>query len=323
MPKTADEKQIRSAYRRLARQYHPDVNPGNKEAEQRFKEINEAYEVLSDPERRKRYDILGERWQEYENWLRAHEAGQAPPPPPPEEFLARTRAAAGAGRAGRTEYRTLSEEDLQDLFGGEEPFSDFFHTFFGGAPRGADRSRPRRGAHVEQPVEVTLAEAYRGTTRLLSLTGPDGTARRLEVRIPPGVEDGSVVRLAGQGLPGTAGDPAGDLYLIVTVQPDPRFERQGDDLHTRVSVPLTTMLLGGEVLVPTPDGRNLALRIPAESPDGRVFRLARQGMPALGRPEQRGDLYAEVHVALPQRLTPRQRELLEQLARSETAAAAG
>ncbi|MER3419658.1 MAG: molecular chaperone DnaJ [Chloroflexota bacterium] len=318
VPRTATEQEIRSAYRRLARQYHPDVNPGNKDAEAKFKEINEAYEVLSDPERRRRYDLLGERWQEYETWLRAHQAGQAPPPPPPEEFLAQMRAAAGA--TGRGGYRTLTEEDLLDLFGGEEPFSEFFQTFFGGAPR---RPRgPRRGADVERPIDVTLAEAYRGATRTVVLTLPDGTTRRLEVRIPPGIDTGQTIRLAGQGLPGSGGGPPGDLFLVVRVQPDPRFERRGVDLYTRAAIPLATMLLGGETTVTTPDGRTLALRIPPETADGRVFRLRGQGMPRLDRPDERGDLYVEAHVVLPERLTPRQRELIEQLARALAAGAA-
>jgi curved DNA-binding protein len=321
VPTSASEKEIRSAYRRLARQFHPDVNPGNAEAEQRFKEINEAYEVLADAERRRRYDILGERWQEYETWIRAHQAGQAPPPPPPEEWLAQLRAPAGAGR---TDYRTLSEDDLQDLFGGESPFSDFFHGFFdGGRGRGAGQAGMRRGADIEQSIEVTLAEAYRGTTRVLRLPGTDGSTQRLEARIPAGVDTGSVVRLAGQGQPGRGGGPAGDLYLVVSVRPDPRFERRGDDLVTRVQVPLATMLLGGEVRVPTPDGRMLALRIPAETPDGRRFRLRGQGMPRLDTSAQHGDLYAEVHVALPTGLSPRQREVLAQVGQAEVESAVG
>ena len=324
--KTATEKELRSAYRKLARQFHPDVNPNNKEAEDRFKEINEAYEVLSDTERRKRYDLLGERWQEYESWLRAHQAGQAPAPPPPEEFLARSRGGpspAGGQRAGRSEYRTLSEDDLRDLFGDEDPFSDFFNTYFGGdAPREASRSRSRRPARVEQQIDVSLADAYRGASVVLALTDPDGSTRRIEVKIPAGVDTGSRIRLAGQGVPGARGGAAGDLYLIVNVLPDPRFDRRGDDLYTRVHAPLMTMLLGGEISVTPPDGKKLALRIPQETQDGRSFRLRGQGMPRLDRPGQRGDLFAEVHVSLPQGLTARQRDLLRQLDHAEPAEAA-
>jgi curved DNA-binding protein len=153
---------------------------------------------------------------------------------------------------------------------------------------------------------------------MLELQTPDGQTRRVEVKIPPGVTNGSRVRVAGQGGPGRAGGRAGDLYLVTAIAPDPRFERDGDDLRTRVSAPLATMILGGEVRVPTPDGRRLALKIPPGTQDGKLFRLRGQGMPHLGQPERRGDLHAEVHVRLPERVSGRQRELLEELARSTT-----
>ncbi len=321
VPKTASDREIRAAYRKLARQYHPDVNPGNKDAEERFKQINEAYEVLSDPEKRKRYDELGARWREYEQWQRSQQAaGAAGARGQPFDWgFAGPAGAPGA----RYQYRTVDAEDLRDLFGDEAPFSDFFETFFGQgtawARAGARRTpRPRPGADLEQPVEVTLEEAYRGTTRLFSIQAPDGQARRIEIKIPAGVDNGSRVRVAGQGNPGQSGGPAGDLYLVVNVRPDPRFERRGDDLHHRLRVPFTTMMLGGEARVPTPDGRTLALSIPAGTPDGRDFRLRGQGMPRLGRPEQRGNLHVEVHAQLPERLTDRQRQLIEEFARAES-----
>lgn len=238
--RTASDKEIRAAYRRLARQYHPDVNPGNKEAEERFKAINEAYEVLSDPEKRKRYDALGARWKEYEAWQRAQQAAGGPRQPFDWSYFGFGDAPGGV----RFEQRTMTEEDLEDLFGGTSPFSEFFQTFFGGMPRGAQR-RPRRGADLEHPIEVTLAEALRGGTRRLELQLPSGEVRRLDVRIPPGVRDGSRIRIAGQGSPGRNGAPAGDLYLIVRLLPDPRFERRGDDLLTKVTAPVTTFVLGG------------------------------------------------------------------------------
>ena len=157
-----------------------------------------------------------------------------------------------------------------------------------------------------------------GRNRILSFETLAEAARRWEH-----VRDGSRVGVAGQGLPGEAGGPAGDLYLVISVRPDPRLERRGDDLHTRIEIPLTALLLGGEARVPTPDGRTLALTIPAGTQDGRVFRLRGQGMPRPGRPEQRGDLHAEVHARLPERLSPRQRELLEELARLEAGASTG
>jgi DnaJ-class molecular chaperone len=298
--KTATEKQIKQAYRELARQYHPDVNPNNKDAEERFKEINEAYEVLSDPEKRKRYDELGANWRQYEQY----------------QQYAREQQAAGAGGRGEGGYQRMSPEDLQDLFGEESPFSDFFQTFFGGgAPSARGARTAQRGHDLEYSVEVSLAEAARGATRLLRMEDANGESRQVEVKVPAGVRDGTRVRIAGQGGAGSAGGPRGDLYLIVQLQPHPTFTREGDDLRTRVSAPLATMLLGGEVAIPTLGGR-VMLRIPPETADGKTFRLRGKGMPRLNRPSEHGDLYAEVHVALPQRLSPAQRQLVEQLAQS-------
>ena len=319
VPRTASAKEIRAAFRKLARQHHPDVNPGNKEAEERFKRINEAFEVLSDPEKRKKYDELGSRWREYEQWQRA--GGEA------EGAPFEWAASRGPGGA-RQEYHAFTEDDLRDLFGEGRPFSGFYETFFGGEggyTTGSTRAgpRPRPGADVEAELRVTLAEAYRGDTRLIGIETPDGQTRRLEVRVPPGVEDGTRVRLSGQGEPGRAGGPPGDLYLTVHLLPDPDFTREGDDLRARVTVPLTTMLLGGQAVVPTPDGRRLALTIPPGAQDGRTFRLRGQGMPVAGNPGERGSLLAELHVRLPERLSERQRALIEELARLEEDALAG
>ncbi len=296
--KQASQKDIQKAYRKLARKYHPDVNPGDKASEEKFKEINEANEVLSDPEKRKRYDEIGSSYQQY--------GGRGP------------GSYGAAGGDGRTQYRTVNEEDLNDLFGGASPFSDFFETYFGAGAASATRGRtrraegaasapPRRSAEAE--VDVTLAEAYTGVTRVFAVTEPDGSTRRLEVKIPAGVDEGTRIR-----LPGDAG--RGDLYLRVHILPDPRFTRQGATLRTRVDVPLATAVLGGEVHVPTPDGRQLLLRIPAGTTNGKTFRLRGQGMPALGQPNRRGDLYAEVNVVLPTHLNAEQRRLFEAFARS-------
>ncbi|TMD43845.1 MAG: J domain-containing protein, partial [Chloroflexi bacterium] len=218
--------------------------------------------------------------------------------------------------------RTMSEEDLNDLFGGTSPFSDFFDTYFGSGVSGAPRGRTRRtgraqqetytpaGQDVEAEVDVTLAEAYQGATRTFELTEPDGNTRRLEVKIPAGVDEGSRIRLVGRGTQG------GDLYLRVHVLPDSRFTREGATLRTRVDVPLATAMLGGEVQVPTPDGRQLLLRIPPGTQNGKTFRLRGQGMPVLGQPDKRGDLYAEVNVVLPTHLNAEQRRLFEAFARS-------
>jgi DnaJ-class molecular chaperone len=306
--KNATEKEIRQAYRKLARQYHPDVNPGDKAAEEKFKEINEANEVLSDPEKRKKYDELSSYYQQYG---RAPSAGTGP---------------MGGDGGVRYQYRTMNEEDLNDLFGGQSPFSDFFETFFGSSygdqvggrtrTTGPGRTRTRQtvGQDVESTVDVSLAEAYQGATRVFELTDPEGSTKRIEVKIPAGVDEGSLIRIAGQGGQGTAG--RGDLYLRVHILPDPRFTREGTTLRTRVEVPLAIAILGGEVRVTTPDGRGLMLRIPPETQNGRSFRLRGKGMPQLGQLDKRGDLYAEVFVILPEHLNDEQRHLFEAFARS-------
>lgn len=300
--RNASQKDIQKAYRKLARQFHPDVNPGDHEAEEKFKEINEANEVLSDPEKRKRYDELDSYYQQYGQWPSSAEAGQA------------------RGNR-RTYYRTVNEEDLNDIFGGASPFSDFFETYFGSGLGGTRTAgRARRGAPVtagqdlETEIQVRLVEAYNGATRVLELSEPDGSSRRLEVKIPAGVDDGSRIRITGQGMPGTAG--RGHLYLQVRVLPDSRFQREGTTLRARIDVPLTTAMLGGEARVPTPDGRQLMLRIPAGTANGKAFRLRAQGMPTLGQPSKRGDLYTEVNVVLPTHLSAEQRRLFEAFAHS-------
>jgi curved DNA-binding protein len=289
--KTATEKEIKAAFRKLARKHHPDVNPGNKEAEARFKEINEANEVLGDKEKRKRYDELGANWNAF-----GHEAPQGRPWP-------------GGGGV---------RVDFEDL-GGAGGFSDFFRTFFSGGGgagfggfEGAEEGASA-GSDAEGEVDLTLAEVFRGTTREVSV---GGTRRRVEVKIPPGVRDGSRVRVAGEGGRG-AGGRRGDLYLRVRVAPDPTFERKGDDLQTTLRAPLTAAVLGGEAQVPTLEG-TVGIKIPAGTPAGQVFRLRGHGLPKLGARGERGDLLATLAVELPRTLTAKQRELFEELRRSGT-----
>jgi DnaJ-class molecular chaperone len=305
--KTASEKEIKQAFRKLARKHHPDVNPGDKAAESRFKEINEAYEVLGDPEKRRKYDELGANWRMYEQ--AAQQPGQ-----PGSPFGGGYTVNMGGGPGG---YRTMSEEEMRDLFGNEDPFSDFFKTFFGGAAAGGGRQRSTRaprtqqGRDIESEVDLTLDEAFHGATRRLSIK-EGGHARSVDVRIPAGVKDGSRVRAAGEGESGANGGASGDLYLRVRVLPHAMFERKGKDLHSRVAVPLTTAVLGGEALVPTMTG-SVRLKIPEATQNGQVFRLKGPGMPVVGKPNERGDLYAAVDVQLPRSLTPAQRELYEAL----------
>lgn len=302
--RNASEDEIKRAYRKLALKYHPDRNPNNKQAEERFKEVNEAYQVLGDPQKRARYDQLGEsytRWQQrgapggfnWEEWF-----SQAP------------------GGGVRVEYG-----NLDDFLGGAGlgDFSEFFRRIFGGTPeaegiyrgerdlrRGADRRAPRS---FEQPVTISLYEAYQGTTRRIDVNG-----RHLEVKIPPGARTGTRVRVPEAVSAGPVRQKS-DLYLVIEVASDPRFERRGDDLHTEVRVDLYTAVLGGETTVPTLSG-NIVLTIPPGTQPGKTFRISGRGMPHLRNPSDHGDLYVQVNVQIPRNLTPRQRELFEEIARS-------
>lgn len=297
--KDASQDEIKKAYRKLARKHHPDVNPGDATAEERFKEINEANEVLSDPEKRQKYDQFGAQWKQYQQT-----GGQ------PGGFdWSQWAAQPGSGTSG---YRTVTPEEFESMFGGGGGFSDFFETLFGGmggrSGFGGDfRTRVQQpGRDIEHDIEVTLDQAFHGTT--MKLQWEDG--RVIEAKIPRGVRTGSRVRLAGQGQPGSSG--SGDLYLRVTVTPDPRFERDGDDLRAQQSVDLYTMVLGGKIHVQSID-RGVQLNIPPESQNDKVFRLRGLGMPNLRNPQERGDLYVTVRARLPQNLTDEQKKLFEQL----------
>jgi curved DNA-binding protein len=276
--RSASEAEIKQAYRKLARQHHPDVNPGDKSAEERFKQINEAYEVLSDKEKRRKYDKYGDQWQYADQFEKAQR-----------------QQGWDFSQGGQRVY--FSEEDIGSIF------DDLFRGF----GTRAGRPQPRRGRDIEFPLEVTLEEAYSGTTRTLSMA--DG--KRLEVKIPAGVKDGSRVRISGKGAEGYGG-AKGDLYLVTSVRPHRTFRRHGDDLYTDVSVPLTVAVLGGEVKVNTPKGSKLSLKIPPETQNGRSFRLKGQGMPHLGN-STKGDLLARVKVVLPTKLTDEEKELFQKL----------
>ncbi len=308
--RNASEKEIKQAYRRLARKHHPDLNPGDKSAEAKFKEINAAYEVLSSPEKRKKYDKFGEQWEYADQFAKS--GGQE-------------RVRWDFGRGGTTfEYGDLSG------FGG------IFSSLFGGSGTGSRMRGPRRGQDMESTIELTLEEAYHGSTRVIQLqteepcTACGGTGRvgnrvcticngaggkiipkRLEVKIPAGVRDGSRIRIAGEGVPSRAGGNKGDLYLVAKVLPHKLFERKGDDLYTEVSVPLATAILGGEVRLPTLNG-SLSLKIPPETQNGKVFRMAGKGMPQLGNSKY-GNMFAKVKVVLPTDLTEEEKKLFERL----------
>jgi len=324
VPKTASEKDIKQAFRKLARKHHPDVNPGDKSAESKFKDINEAYEVIGDPEKRKKYDELGSNWKMYEQAQRAGGGAGAAGGFDPRQWGDIFGGAGGAGGGtSQGTYRTMTPEEMRDLFGNEDPFSDFFHAFFsGGEPQmrgrggraGTRSTRARQGRDVEHPIELTLEDAYRGTTRRLSLRH-DGQVRTVDVRIPAGVGEGSRVRVSGEGEQGSGGGTSGDLYLRIHMTPDSRFERKGQDLHAKVRVPVTTAVLGGEAEVPNPGGKPLRLRVPSGTQNGQVFRLKGKGMPLVGKADQFGDLYATVEAELPRQLTPEERAHYEALAK--------
>jgi DnaJ-class molecular chaperone len=318
--KTATEKEIKQTFRKLARKHHPDVNPGDKAAEAKFKEINEAYEVLGDPAKRKKYDELGANWRMYEQAAASGGAGAGPGP-----FGGQWNVNVGGGQGGR---RTMTQEEMEELFGDANPFSDFFTTFFGGGgfepaegERGSrSRMRQRAGRDVEHEIELTLEDAYHGTTRRLALK-QDGHARTVDVRIPAGVGDGSRVRVSGEGEHGVGGAAAGDLYLRVRLAPHPLFERKGRDLYVKAPLPVTTAVLGGEAEVQTLAGKPARLRIPPLTQNGQVFRLKGFGMPAVGKTGDKGDLYARVEVQLPTQLSAEERAHYEALAKLSGGAA--
>lgn len=295
VPKTASAKEIKAAFRKQARKHHPDLNKGDAKAEAKFKEVNEANEVLSDPDKRKRYDTLGPDWASF----RTGQPGGGPP-------------------AGGVHVD----------FGGDDAggFSDFFRTIFGGGgfqARGrggggfedlfARQMEEQPGQDLEAVIELTLDEVRHGTTRRIQM-GEDGNPRTVDVKIPAGVRENSRVRASGEGAPGGARGKRGDLYLRVKIRPHPRFERKGDDLQATVHVPLTTAILGGETQVPTLDG-HVGIKIPPGSRPGRIFRLRGHGLPKLESPGERGDLLAVLGVDLPKDLTPREHEIFEELKR--------
>ena len=303
LSRNAGKDEIKKAYRKLARKYHPDVNPEDKTAGAKFGEINEANEVLSDPEKRKKYDQLGANWQQFEK-----SGGR------PENY---NWSQWQSDPASTYSYRTVTPEEFQDLFGGAGGYSDFFETLFGAAGRrGSERTAgdrefdyrtaPRRGRDSEHTLQITLEEAFHGATRMLEWEN----GRKIEAKIPRGVKTGSRVRLKGQGESGFAGGEPGDLYLTIEVRPHHRFNRDGDDLNLSVTVDFFTLLLGGQVTVSGID-RSVRLDIPAETDNSRVLRLRGLGMPRIKKPAERGDLYVTVQAALPKNLSDTEKDLIQ------------
>ena len=278
---------IRSAYRKLAMKYHPDKNPGDKKAEDKFKEINEAYQVLSDEQKRARYDQLGSAYSNFRT---------------------------GGGRPGDFRWEDWFQQQQQggqqrsygsaeDLFGGAGGFSDFFRSIFGDAIRNSAQGQAAQQQGYQQEVQISFQEAYEGTMRQLQTN-----EKKLQVRIPAGVKTGSKVRVAGAGPEGL------DLYLMVNITDEDKFERDGQDLYTTSSLSVFTLILGGETEVDTPTGK-VKLSIPAGTQTDQVFRLGGRGMPHLKDPQAKGDLYVKLKVQVPKYLSSKQRELLEEASR--------
>lgn len=289
--KEASAKEIKKAYRKLAAKYHPDKNRDNKEAEEKFKEINEANEVLSDPEKREKYDTLGDNWEAYQHagddWRKY------------------------ANQGGGNYYYEGNPEDFFGQQAGGRRFSSFFETFFGGRrPFGgphAGRDNSFSGGDIQAELPITLLEAYQGSKRTFELNG-----QKLRITIKPGSYDGQQLKIKGKGSPGVNGGPNGDLYIVLGVQKDPRFIRKGDDLVYEVTIDLYAAILGGKTDIPTLTG-TVKMTIPKGVDNNKVLRLKGKGMPKYNNPKSKGDLFVKVNIELPKNLSPEEEELFKKL----------
>lgn len=290
--KTASQDDIRAAYRKLARKHHPDLNPNDKEANKKFQQINEANEVLSDPEKRKKYDQYGKDWQHAEAFEKAQqEAGQ--------------QGRRGAGRANPFSGGTFSSEDFEP---GEGGFSDFFESLFGGAGRRSSGGNTRfRGQDYQAELQLSLTEAAATHQRVLTVNG-----KNIRITIPAGVANGQVIKLKGHGAPGANGGPDGDLYITFTIEDDPRWTREGDDLRMTAPLDLYTAVLGGETNVETLGGK-VKLKIKPGTANGTIMRLKGKGFPIYKEEGKSGDLYVSLEIRIPTDLTEKEKELFRQL----------
>lgn len=293
--KETPAQEIKKIYRKLALKYHPDKNPGDKQAEEKFKEISEAYEVLGDPKKRKKYDTLGSDWRQYES-QGANPGGF--------DFSQWVRQRGGGSRSGGGFYST--EEDFDS-----SGFSDFFDQLFGGSYKSRSTNdfprASRKGRDYEGNLTISLKDAYHGSETLITVDD-----EKIKIRIPAGVTNGQVLRVKGKGGKGTRGAESGNLFLHVTVAEDPRYERKQNDLYTEIKVPLYTAILGGQVEIDSLKG-NYSITIPRETQNGKVLRMKGLGMPVYEQKNKYGDLYLKIMIEIPQHITEQERELFIKL----------
>jgi curved DNA-binding protein len=284
--RNASEKDIKSVYRKLARKYHPDLNPNDKEAKKKFQEINEANEVLSDPEKRKKYDQYGKDWQHADEFQRAEQQQQQ----------SRRYSSATSGFPGADE---------------ESGFSDFFENLFGGFGRtsGGSRSMKYRGEDYNAELELSLKDAYSTHKQELNVNG-----KKIRITIPAGIENGQTIKITGHGGPGINGGPGGDLYIKFSITKDPRFKRLGNDLHTTADIDIYTAILGGELIIETLDGK-IKLNVKPETQNGSKIKLKGKGFPVYKSNNEFGDLYVTFSVRIPQNLSEKEKELYTQLSK--------
>lgn len=298
LDKSATADDIKKAYRKLARKYHPDVNPNNKEAASKFQQINEANEVLSDPDKRKKYDQYGEHWKHADQFEQQKRQQQQ---------QHQQSSASGFGGSGYEGF-TYSSSD----FGEGEHFSDFFEQMFGRQQRSSGRGRANvkyKGEDYSASLEMTLTDAATTRKQVLNVNG-----KSVRITIPAGVEDGQVIRLRGYGGEGINGGPKGDLYITFVIKNDTAFERVGDDLYITMDIPLYTAVLGGEQIIETLSGSKIKLKVNPETQSGTKVRVKGKGFPVYKKEGEHGDLYVTYNVKVPTDLTDKEKELFKQLA---------
>lgn len=288
--KNATEKDIKNAYRKLARKFHPDLNPNDTEANKKFQQINEANEVLSDPEKRKKYDQYGENWQHAEAYEQARQ----------QQSSRGYSGYSGGGQHGGYNFES---------FGGEgEDFSDFFQSMFGSAGGGRGRQARYRGQDYNAELQLSLESAAETHKQTLSVNG-----KNIRITVPAGVENGQTIKIAGHGGPGVNGGPNGDLYITFSIADDPRFKRQGHDLYSAVKLDLFTAVLGGEITTETLNGK-VKVKVKPETQNGTKIKLKGKGFPVYKKEGEFGDLYITYEIQIPTNLTEEQKELFKQLA---------